>query len=65
MQAATHTLLTQLVIVSGLIGGTIEYAEIIKRRARRLQVAEAAWYPKEDPLRGSVRVFEAPFRPRW
>jgi hypothetical protein len=65
MQAATHTLLTQLVILSGLIGGTIEYAEIIKRRARRLQVAEGAWYPEEDRRRGSVRAVPAGVRPRW
>jgi hypothetical protein len=63
MQAAAHTLLTQLVVVSGLIGGTIEYAEIIRRRAQgRLQVAEGAWYPEEDPLRRLVRSFQVPRR---
>ena len=59
MQAETQTLLTQLVTLAGLIGGTIEYAEIVKRRAQfRLQVAERAWF-EEDGLRGLVRVFEA------
>ena len=59
MQAETQTLLTQLVTLAGLIGGTIEYAEIVKRRAQlRLQVAERKWF-EEDGLRGLVRVFEA------
>jgi hypothetical protein len=66
MQPATHPLLVQLVTLSGLIGGTIEYAEIIKRRARlRVQVAERAWYPENGGLRGLVRVYEAPPRSRW
>ena len=67
MQAETQTLLTQLVTLAGLIGGTIEYAEIVKRRAQlRLQVAERKWF-EEDGLRGLVRVFaqsEAPVKPR-
>jgi hypothetical protein len=59
MQAETQTLLTQLVTLAGLIGATIEYAEIVKRRAQlRLQVAERKWF-EEDGLRGLVRVFEA------
>lgn len=59
MHAATNALLVQLVTVAGLIGATIEYAEIIKRRAQlRLQAAERAWF-EEDGLRGLVRVFEA------
>jgi len=66
MQAATHTVLAQLVSLSGLIGGTIEYAEIIKRRARRrLQVAEGAGYPAEDGRAGWSASFQAPPRPRW
>lgn len=71
MHTATNALLVQLVTVAGLIGATIEYAEIIKRRAqRRLQAAERAWF-EEDGLRGLVRVFEAgevpakPARRRW
>jgi hypothetical protein len=58
MQAATHTLLTQVVVLSGLIGGTIEYAEIIKRRAQgRLQLTEGAYY-------GEVSAPRRPF-PRF
>ena len=72
MHAGTNALLVQLVTTAGLIGATIEYAEIIKRRALlRLQVAERALF-EEDGLRGLVRVFEAsevlakaPRRPRW
>jgi hypothetical protein len=67
MQAAEQTLLTQLVTLAGLIGATIEYAEIVKRRAQlRLQAAERRWF-EEDGLRGLVRVFEqveAPVKPR-
>jgi hypothetical protein len=59
MHAATNALLVQLLTTAGLIGATIEYAEIIKRRAQlRLQAAERAWF-EEDGLRGLVRVFEA------
>lgn len=66
MQAATHTVLAQLLTLSALIGGTIEYAEIIKRRAsRRLQVAEGAGYPEEDGFAGWSAAFQAQPRPRW
>ncbi len=57
MHAATNALLVQLVTVAGLIGATIECAEIVKRRAQlRLQAAERAWF-EEDGLRGLVRLF--------
>ncbi len=66
MHPVEQTLLTQLVVTAGLIGATIEYAEIVKRRAQlRLQAAERAWF-EEDGLRGLVRVFaqaEAPAKP--
>ena len=59
MHAATHALLVQLVTTAGLIGATIEYAEIVKRRAQlRLQAAERARFEEDSP-RGVVRVFEA------
>ena len=59
MHAATNALLVQLVTVAGLIGATIEYAEIVKRRAQlRLQAAQRAWF-EEDGLRGLVRLFGA------
>ena len=59
MHAATNALLVQLVTVAGLIGATIEYAEIVKRRTQlRLQAAERAWF-EEDGLRGLVRLFGA------
>ena len=67
MHPVEQTLLTQLVVTAGLIGATIEYAEIVKRRAQlRLQAAERAWF-EEDGLRGLVRVFaqvEAPAKAR-
>ncbi len=40
MDAATHTNLAQILSLAGLIGATIAYAEIIKRRARLLQTAD-------------------------
>lgn len=56
---AAHTLLAELLSLAGLIGGTIEYGEIIQRRARaRVQEAENR-AALEAGLRGMVRVFLA------
>ena len=59
VMGVTHLLLAQLLALAGLISGTIEYCEIVRRRAecRRLQAddrAAEAW-----ALRGMVRVFLA------
>ncbi len=71
MHPVAQTLLTQLVVTAGLIGATIEYAEIVKRRARlRLQAAESASF-QDEGRRGVVLVLaqaEPPAKPprlRW
>ena len=57
---ASHLLLTELLSLAGLIGGTIEYGEIIQRRARRRRLIEADQRAaREAGLRGLVRVFLA------
>lgn len=50
----TNLLMAELLTLAGLIGGTIEYCEIIKRRtgARNLERASQA-----SGLQGLVRVF--------
>ena len=56
---ATQLLLGQLLSLAGLLGCTIEYCEIIRRRAglRALDVENMA--AQEEGLRGMVRVFLA------
>ena len=55
---ASHLFLTELLGLAGLIGGTIEYGEIIQRRARRRRLAEdERRAAREAGLRGMVRVF--------
>jgi hypothetical protein len=57
---ASHLLLTELLSLAGLIGGTIEYGEIIQRRSRRRRLIEADQRAVEEAgLRGMVRVFLA------
>ena len=55
----THLLLAHLLALAGLIGGTVEYCEIIQRRAelRRLEADRRA--AEASGLRGMVRVFLA------
>jgi hypothetical protein len=55
MQPEIHTL-AQLVATSGLIGSTIEYAEILKRRTAARRVAAEREEGAEIGLRGLVRV---------
>jgi hypothetical protein len=55
MQAETHAL-AQLLATSGLIGSTIEYAEILKRRTAARRTAEEREEGAEIGLRGLVRV---------
>ena len=58
MQAESHAL-AQLLCLSGLLGGTIEYAEIIKRRAVIRRLAAARDESAEIGLHGLVRVLLA------
>jgi hypothetical protein len=58
MQVDTHAL-AQLLSLSGLLGGTIEYAEIIKRRALRRRTVAARDEGADVGLHGLVRVFLA------
>ena len=52
-------LLGQLVSLAALLGGTLEYCEIIRRRAQ-LRLLEAERLAAEEAgLRGMVRVFLA------
>jgi hypothetical protein len=55
MQPDTHTL-AQLLATSGLIGSTIEYAEILKRRTAARRVAAEREEGAEIGLRGLVRL---------
>jgi len=52
----SHLLLAQLIALAGLIGATVEYGEIIQRRAIRRRDSRAA---EESGLQGMVRVFLA------
>ncbi|MEP6469801.1 MAG: hypothetical protein ABJC24_08535 [Chloroflexota bacterium] len=55
MQAETNAL-AQLLATSGLIAGTIEYVEILKRRTAARRVAAERKEGAEIGLRGLVRV---------
>ena len=52
----TSEMLGQLVSVGALIGGTVEYVEIIKRRARRRREAAEREASGDIGLQGLVRV---------
>ncbi len=56
MRLAAQNLLLQLVTMSGLIGGTIEYIEIVKRRVERRRREAEQRAAQEAGLRGLVRV---------
>ena len=56
---ATDLLLAQLLTLAGLIGGTIEYCEIIQRRAVRRRVEQERLAMQSVGLEGLVRVFLA------
>jgi hypothetical protein len=57
---ASRPFLAELHSLAGLIGGTIEYGEIIQRRARRRRMVEAEHRATQEPgLRGMVRFFLA------
>lgn len=55
----TQLLLAQLLTLAGLIGGTIEYCEIIQRRAARRRLEADRRASEDAGLRGMVRVFLA------
>lgn len=58
MDAGHHTLAVLLTLI-GLIGGAIEYAELVQRRVSlRARTADLALM-EESGLRGLVRVFVA------
>ncbi len=59
VMGATDLFLAHLLSLAGLIGGTVEYCEIIKRRAelRRFDADRRA--AEASGLRGLVRVFLA------
>ena len=63
MDAATQMHLAKILSLVGLIGATIEYAEIIKRRARLLPVGDRARF-EAGALRTVVSVPEAASRLR-
>jgi hypothetical protein len=56
---AAEYLLAQLVAYAGLIGSTIEYLEIVKRRVERRRLDRERIAAQEAGLRGMVRVFLA------
>jgi hypothetical protein len=55
MQTEAHTL-AQLLAMSGLIGATIEYVEILKRRTAARRVTAEREASAELGLQGLVRV---------
>ena len=59
---ASQLVLTELLAMVALVAATIEYGEVIQRRARRRALAEAEADQRaiqEAGLRGMVRVFLA------
>lgn len=59
MQLEAQYLLPQLVAYAGLIGATIEYIEIVKRRGMQRQFEFECLAAREAGLQGMVRVFLA------
>ena len=54
---APHILLAQSLALAGLVGATIEYCEIIQRRARARRVDVDRRAAEASGLVGMVRVF--------
>lgn len=54
---ADYHLLAQLLTLAGLLGGTIEYIEIIKHRQLRMQLWGQRVEDHEAALQGLVRLF--------
>jgi hypothetical protein len=54
---STQHALASLLALAGLIGGTIEYIEIIRRREHRRQLAADSRLMADSGLRGLVRLF--------
>lgn len=57
---ATNLLMAQLLTMAGLIGGTIEYCEILKRRAAARRSKQERLASQASGLHGLVRVFLVP-----
>jgi len=57
MRLAAQYLLAQFVAYSALIGATIEYIAILKRRVIRRRLEQDRMAAQETGLRGMVRVF--------
>lgn len=55
----TQYLLGQLVTLAGLVGATIEYCVIIKRRATQRRLAAEQSVSQAAGLQGLVRIFLA------
>ncbi len=58
MDPSQHAL-ASLLVLAGLIGGTIEYIEIVRRREHRRRLAAEDQLMADSGLRGLVRLFEA------
>ena len=56
---ATNLLMAQLLTLAGLVGGTIEYCEILKRRAAARRSEQERLASQASGLHGLVRVFIA------
>ena len=58
MEPTQHAL-ASLLALAGLIGGTIEYIEILRRREHGRQLAAEHRLMEDSGLRGLVRLFAA------
>ena len=56
-------LLAKLLSLAALVGATVEYAEVMKRRVIRRAAARDRAIFEDDGLHGLVRVFLADARP--
>jgi hypothetical protein len=56
---ATNLLLAQLMTLAGLIGGTVEYCEILKRRGAARRSEQERLASQASGLHALVRVFIA------
>ena len=59
VMGVTHLFLAHLLALAGLIGGTVEYCEIIQRRAEQRRLDADRRAAEASGLRGLVRVFLA------
>ncbi|MBA2632496.1 MAG: hypothetical protein H0U86_05790 [Chloroflexi bacterium] len=57
VMGVTDLFLAHLLSIAGLIGGTVEYCEIIQRRAASRRIDADRCAAEASGLRGLVRVF--------